>query len=86
MDTGALPSKAYARNSDTEFGITVFAQPKTRALVADSTIALQLPRESYLALSGSTAMDVRPPQLPKALNPIEATEAGMLTSANLVNP
>lgn len=56
------PLKAQESIATTEFGIIVLLQPAINLFVAVSIIALQLPRESYALLSGSTSILFNPLQ------------------------
>ena len=71
------PEKAISPILVTEFGMTVFLHPKINVLDVVSIMALQLLRESYMALVESTFMLVRPEQPEKAPLPILVTEFGM---------
>jgi len=66
----------------TEFGIIVFLQPATNLFVAVSIIALQLSRESYVALFLSTITEVSPEQPIKATLLMSVTELGMVTEVS----
>ena len=68
------PSKAHSPIETTELGMTVFLQPTISPFVDVSIIALQLFRESYLLLFGSTVIAVSPEQPAKAAPPISVTE------------
>ena len=64
-------------------GMMVFLQPKIRTFVDFSIIALQLFRESYTRLFGSTVMEQSPLQRKKAFRPILDTLDGMFIFVKL---
>lgn len=59
IEVKSQPSKAEIPILVTLLGITAFLQPIINVFVAVSIIALQLPRESYFALSSATLIEVR---------------------------
>ena len=63
-------------------GMIVFLQPATSVLVEVSIIALQLSRESYLVLPGSTTIDSRLSSA-NAPIPMDLIELGMLIDIKL---
>ena len=76
-------AKAFPPIEVTVLGITVFLHPNIRVLVPVSIIALQLSLESYAKFPSSTETAVIPEQFTKAYSPIDVTEAGIVTEANL---
>lgn len=77
-------AKAVAPILVTLLGITVFSQPLISEFDAVSIIALQFYLESYIVLSLSTTMLVKPLQTLKALAPIFVTLFGIVTLVKLL--
>ena len=80
------PRKASLPILVTELGMTVFIHPVIKVFEALSIIALQLSRESYIALLASTTIEVKPLQFMKAPLPMLVTLLPIVTEVRLVHP
>lgn len=78
------PEKAPLPIIVTSWGITVFLHPRIILFVYVSIIALQLPRESYLAFFSSTRIDSKAPTEEKAKSPICKTDLGIVSDFKLM--
>ena len=80
------PKNALLPMLVTLLGIMVFLHPNMSELFDVLMIALQLLRESYSVLPGSTMMEVRPEQAPNTLLPMLVTLLGMVMEVRPEQP
>ncbi len=80
------PLKASLPIAVTERGMTVLLQPAINSFVEVLIIALQLFRESYTLLFGSTLIAFRLEQPAKAPSPIFVTELGTIIVVSIEQP
>ena len=80
------PPKAFSPMHVTSLGMTVLLHPLINLFFADSIMALQLLRESYLGLASSTKSEFNPLQNVKAALPMDVTLLGMVTDVSPLQP
>ena len=80
------PEKAPPPMDVTVLGMVVFLQPTIRVLSLVRISALQLSRESYVALPAATTIDVRASQSSNTALPINVTLLPMVTLVKSEQP